>query len=117
MGELLAWYAAGDAAFVGGSLVEVGGHNLLEPAMLGKPVLAGPHCFNAPEVTRRLRESGGLITVQDEATLAAELGLLFGDASMARERGARACQGALPQELGSLKAVQLISVLLAERQR
>ncbi len=117
MGELLAWYAAADAAFVGGSLVEVGGHNLLEPAMLGKPVLAGPHCFNAPEVTRRLHEAGGLITVSDAAPLAAELGLLFGDASVARERGARAYRGALPQEPGSLQAVQLISILLAERQR
>jgi 3-deoxy-D-manno-octulosonic-acid transferase len=117
MGELVAWYAAADAAFVGGSLVEVGGHNLLEPAMLGKPVLAGPHSFNAPEVTKRLREAGGLITVRDEATLATELGVLFGDASVARERGARAYRGALPQELGSLKAVQLISTLLARRQR
>jgi 3-deoxy-D-manno-octulosonic-acid transferase len=117
MGALVAWYAAGDAAFVGGSLVEIGGHNLLEPAMLGKPVLAGPHCFNAPEVTRRLREAGGLITVFDEATLAKELGVLLGDAEAARDRGARARSGALPQELGSLKAVQLISELLAERQR
>ncbi len=117
MGALLPWYAAADAAFVGGSLVEVGGHNLLEPAMLAKPVVAGPHCFNAPEVTRRLREAGGLTTVSDEATLAAELGALLGDASLARERGARAYRGALPQELGSLKAVQLIGVLLAERQR
>lgn len=117
MGTLVAWYAAADAAFVGGSLVEVGGHNLLEPAMLAKPVLAGPHCFNAPDVTRRLREAGGLVTVHDAATLAAELGVLLGDASVARERGARAHTGALPQELGSLKAVQLISVLLAERQR
>jgi len=117
MGALLAWYAAADAAFVGGSLVEIGGHNLLEPAMLGKPVLAGPHSFNAPEVTRRLREAGGLITVVDEAALAAELGVLLGDASAARELGARAYRGALPQELGSLKAVQLITALLAERQR
>ena len=46
LGELLDFYAAGDVAFVGGSLVPVGGHNLLEPAALGLPVLTGPHNFN-----------------------------------------------------------------------
>ncbi len=55
MGELLPWYAAADVAFVGGSLVPAGGHNLLEPAALGKPVIAGPHCFNSPEAAELLR--------------------------------------------------------------
>ena len=45
LGELLDFYAAGDVAFVGGSLVPIGGHNLLEPAALGLPILTGPNNF------------------------------------------------------------------------
>ncbi len=63
LGELLAFYAAGDVAFVGGSLVPVGGHNLLEPAALGKPTLTGPHSFNSPEAARLLEEAHALLRV------------------------------------------------------
>ncbi|PKM25430.1 MAG: 3-deoxy-D-manno-octulosonic acid transferase, partial [Gammaproteobacteria bacterium HGW-Gammaproteobacteria-12] len=55
MGELLFLYALADIAFVGGSLVANGGHNLLEPAALGKPVLSGPHLFNFLEIAAQLR--------------------------------------------------------------
>jgi 3-deoxy-D-manno-octulosonic-acid transferase len=115
MGALLAWYAAADVAFVGGSLVPVGGHNLIEPAMLGKPVLAGPHDANAPEIARRLREAGGLILVQGAGDLAAELSALFSDPATARLRGSRANAGALPEELGSRRALELVGRLLAAR--
>jgi 3-deoxy-D-manno-octulosonic-acid transferase len=115
MGALLVWYAAADAAFVGGSLVPAGGHNLLEPAMLGKPVLAGPHDANAPEVARRLRDAGGLVVVSGPGDLAAELAALFADPLAARLRGARASAGALPEELGSRRALELIARLLAAR--
>lgn len=54
MGELLLFYAAADLAFVGGSLVPTGGHNVLEPALLGLPVLFGPHMFNFTEAAERL---------------------------------------------------------------
>ncbi len=101
MGALLGWYAAADVAFVGGSLVPVGGHNLMEPAMLGKPVLAGPHDANAPEIAQRLRRAGGLIVVQGAGELAARLAELLGDPAVARARGAQASAGALPEELGS----------------
>ena len=57
MGELTAFYAASDVAFVGGSLVPVGGHNLLEPAALGVPVITGPHTQNGPEIARLLIEA------------------------------------------------------------
>lgn len=70
MGELMLFYAAADVAFVGGSLVPTGGHNPLEPAALGLPVLMGPHTFNFAEITRLLSEAGGLHTVQDAASLA-----------------------------------------------
>ncbi len=117
MGALLGWYAAADVAFVGGSLVPVGGHNLIEPAMLAKPVLAGPYDTNAPEVAQRLRQAGGLIIVQGAGDMAARLAELFGDPAAARLRGAQASASALSEELGSRRALELIGQLLASRSR
>jgi 3-deoxy-D-manno-octulosonic-acid transferase len=57
MGELLLFYAAADVAFVGGSLVPVGGHNVLEPALLGLPLVFGPHMFHFYEASRQLLEA------------------------------------------------------------
>ncbi len=71
MGELLFLYALADIAFVGGSLVPNGGHNLLEPAALDKPVLSGPHLFNFLEIAAMLRSAGALGEVSDAAGLAA----------------------------------------------
>lgn len=88
IGELVDFYAAADVAFVGGSLVPAGGHNLLEPAALGVPVIAGPHQFNAPDIARALQAGGALTIVADAAALAAAVADLLGDA------GARALQGA-----------------------
>ncbi len=51
MGEMLAYYAAADLAFVGGSLLPLGGQNLIEPLAVGTPVLIGPHTFNFSEAT------------------------------------------------------------------
>lgn len=113
MGVLLNWYAAGDAAFVGGSLVPVGGHNLLEPALLGKPVLAGPHDANSPETARRLREAGGLTVVEGSEALAAALGALFIDPAAAIRQGTLAREAATPEESGSRRALELVSRLLA----
>lgn len=70
LGELLDFYAAADAAFVGGSLVPAGGHNLLEPAALGVPIAAGPHQFNAEDIARRLFDCGAARLVRDEQSLA-----------------------------------------------
>lgn len=70
MGELLFLYALADIAFVGGSLVPNGGHNLLEPAALDKPVLSGPHLFNFLEIAAMLRSAGALQEVSDAAELA-----------------------------------------------
>lgn len=53
MGELPLFYATSDVAFVGGSLIPRGGHNILEPAALGRPILVGPHCFNFKEITKQ----------------------------------------------------------------
>ncbi|WPL18863.1 3-deoxy-D-manno-octulosonic acid transferase [Thiorhodovibrio winogradskyi] len=70
MGELVSFIAAADAAFVGGSLVPTGGHNLLEAAAVGVPVIVGPHVFNFVEVTRLLMAHQAAVQIQsiDELT-------------------------------------------------
>jgi 3-deoxy-D-manno-octulosonic-acid transferase len=73
MGELLNFYACADLAFVGGSLVPVGGHNLLESAALGLPTLCGPHMFATQDVADQMWEAGGVLQVLTAESLAAEL--------------------------------------------
>ncbi len=77
MGELLFLYALADSAFVGGSLVPNGGHNLLEPAALAKPVLSGPHLFNFLEIAAKLRDAAALEEVDDVQGLAVAVQRLF----------------------------------------
>lgn len=109
MGELLFLYALADIAFVGGSLVANGGHNLLEPAALGKPVLSGPHLFNFLEIATQLREAGALSEVENAEQLAGRLAtLLDAPTEMARMSQAglavlKANQGALQRLLTGLQ--------------
>jgi len=81
MGELLRFYAAADVAFVGGSLLPFGGHNVLEPASVGVPVLVGPHTFNFTEICRLLGEAGALQVVTDGASLATHAQRWLGDSN------------------------------------
>src|SRR6202007_3294264 len=85
LGELLDWYAAADGAFVGGSLAPSGGHNLLEPAALGVPILTGPNNFNSEEIARLLIARGAAKVVHDAAELGTRLTALLAD-DAARER-------------------------------
>ncbi|SEL24148.1 lipid IV(A) 3-deoxy-D-manno-octulosonic acid transferase [Halomonas daqiaonensis] len=101
MGELLALYGAADLAFVGGSLVPIGGHNLLEPAALGIPVLTGPALANFEDVAEVMREAGALVEVDDAETLAAELLRLFGDREEC-QRLAVAGRGVVADNRGAL---------------
>ena len=108
MGELLFLYALADSAFVGGSLMPNGGHNLLEPAALAKPVLSGPHLFNFLDIAAQLRDAGALAEVDDAEGLAVEVQRLFElprDAQRMAEAGLavmRRNQGALQRLLDSL---------------
>lgn len=89
LGELRDFYAAADLAFVGGSLVsDVGGHNLLEPAALGVPVLTGPHGYNAPEVTVALVDVGAVEIVENAGQLPSAVSRLMQDDAQRRRRGA-----------------------------
>jgi 3-deoxy-D-manno-octulosonic-acid transferase len=89
MGELVLFYAAADVALVAGSLVPIGGHNLLEPAALGKPILTGPYNFNGEDIYRKLAEAGAVETVTDAASLADRLARLLGDAAARQQQGER----------------------------
>ena len=108
MGELLFLYALADSAFVGGSLVPNGGHNLLEPAALAKPVLSGPHLFNFLEIAAKLREAAALEEVEDAQGLALAVQRLFElpqDAQRMAEAGLKVMQlnqGALQRLLDGL---------------
>ena len=87
MGELLLFYAASDVAFVGGSLVPIGGHNLLEPAALGLPLLSGPHVFNAQEIADMFVARHACRTVNDSIELADEVARLLSDPVTAARMG------------------------------
>ncbi len=87
VGELAALYASADVAFVGGSLVPIGGHNLLEPAALGVPVLTGPSHHAGEEIARLLLEQGAALEVADAGELQAALKLLLADAEGRRRMG------------------------------
>lgn len=120
MGELLFLYALADIAFVGGSLVPNGGHNLLEPAALGLPVLSGPQLFNFLEIAAQLREAGALQEVQNAPSLSAALGRLLEDderRQVMADAGLRvlaANQGALQRLLSGLERLLGASLVTSE---
>jgi 3-deoxy-D-manno-octulosonic-acid transferase len=88
MGELTTFYAAGDVAFVGGSLAPVGGHNLLEPVALALPVVTGPHNENAADIAELLVQCGAARVVPDWPAIADEVSGLLADEGERRRRGA-----------------------------
>ncbi len=81
MGELFAFYAAADVAFVGGSLLPLGGQNLIEAIAAGCPTLVGPHMFNFAEATRNALATGAALEVADARTLIATARELLADAA------------------------------------
>ena len=109
MGELMMFYAAADVAFVAGSLVPIGGHNLLEPASIGLPVLTGPHNFNSEEIAQLLLDAGAARVVTDPLQLAHSVSGLFADPARRTAMGAAgkavldANRGALDRLLGLIE--------------
>jgi 3-deoxy-D-manno-octulosonic-acid transferase len=90
MGELLMLYGACDIAFVGGSLIERGGHNPLEPAAWGMPVLSGPHIFNFETIYNRLDTGAGLYITPTSDALAKCVVQLIADKAAAENAGRNA---------------------------
>ncbi|MBT8077483.1 MAG: lipid IV(A) 3-deoxy-D-manno-octulosonic acid transferase [Gammaproteobacteria bacterium] len=112
MGEVPLFYAASDIAFVGGTLVPVGGHNLLEPASLGRPVITGPHLFNTQDIADKFSERDACIVVQSEAELARAVIDLFDNPSKA-ERMGREGEQIIEKNRGALqRLLQLLDPLI-----
>lgn len=107
MGELHVFYAAADVAFVGGSLVPVGGHNLLEPAALGVPIVMGPHLFNFADISERLCAVGAACKVSDSKALGEVVGKLLQDANLRHHMGENG-KRFVAQNRGALERVMTI---------
>jgi 3-deoxy-D-manno-octulosonic-acid transferase len=90
IGDLERFYADADLAFVGGSLVDAGGHNLLEPARLGKPVLFGPYTSNVKLLAQKLKQNGGGFEVRGTEDLVREITGLLSDRQKRRLAGEKA---------------------------
>jgi len=109
MGELMLLFGVADLALVGGSLVEHGGHNPLEPAAHGLPVLCGPHMFNFAQIHKLLAQAGALTTVDGADSLAAAVATLLEDEASRQRQGQQALavveqnQGALARLVGQLQ--------------
>ena len=113
LGELLLFYAASDVAFVAGSLEPIGGHNVLEPAALGKPVLVGPHTFNFSEITSSLIDDGAALRIDGAAALGDAVVRLFAEPQR-REAMGRAALAAGDRERGAvLRVVGIVEGILA----
>jgi 3-deoxy-D-manno-octulosonic-acid transferase len=89
MGELMLWYQLADLVFIGGSLIERGGHNPLEPMSLAKPVQSGPHVFNFATVFQWLRKHNAVVFVDSAATLAQSSIDLLQDANQRQQLAER----------------------------
>ncbi|MET0151790.1 MAG: glycosyltransferase N-terminal domain-containing protein [Candidatus Binatia bacterium] len=87
LGELAGLYGGAVAAFVGGTLAPVGGHNVVEPARAGVPVLVGPHIASVRALVGRLKSSGGAAEVHDAHELEQRLAALLADPTLARRMG------------------------------
>ena len=111
LGELVAFLACADVAFVAGSLDPIGGHNVLEPAALGVPVLVGPNTFNFTEVTDLLLDRGAALRIQDAPSLAATVQQLLADPRERQRMGDAArttvanARGAVHRTLAHIEAV------------
>ncbi|MBZ5638016.1 MAG: 3-deoxy-D-manno-octulosonic acid transferase [Acidobacteriia bacterium] len=114
VGELASLYAMATAAFVGGTLVPIGGHNVLEPAAAGAPVLVGPHTSHVTETVEALLGAGGAIRVLSPAALAEAWKLLVRDGEE-RRRIARAAGGVVRTNRGALERTVAVVLSLLDR--
>jgi len=110
MGEMLLMYAASDVTFVGGSFVPIGGHNVIEPAALHKPVITGPYLFNFAEVSDLMLAANGMIKVEDAEQLSEKVIHFFMDEETRKKTGDNAFQ-VVEKNRGALKRqVDLINL-------
>jgi 3-deoxy-D-manno-octulosonic-acid transferase len=115
IGELRAFYSLCDIAFVGGSLVKVGGHNLLEPAAMKKPVIFSKYMFNFKEISEALLSAGGGIMVRDKTELFSRIEELLADKVRATRMGERAFQVIEMNSGAAKKTINAVDRLIVAR--
>ena len=115
MGELQLFYGAADVAFIGGSLVPTGGHNLLEASAVGKPVVFGPHMFNFQEISQMTLERGAGVQIQAPSELAAAVSDFLGNANR-RDSAGEAGRKMVEENRGALAANMRLIEQLINRQ-
>jgi tetraacyldisaccharide 4'-kinase len=106
MGELGSLFDFADAVFMGGTLADRGGHNILEPAMVSRAVVAGPHMENFAEIADDFTRGGGLLRIPDSSALAAAMRELFLDPALRRSLGDRARQLTEARQGATYKALE-----------
>jgi 3-deoxy-D-manno-octulosonic-acid transferase len=112
MGEMFAYYAACDCAFIGGSLLPLGGQNLIEACALGKPVLVGEHTFNFLQATEEAVAAGGALRVADAADLVHTAAGLLDDDARRAAMGAHALAFAARHRGATVRTVELLQQII-----
>lgn len=115
LGDLVEFYVLGDIAFVGGSLVDAGGHNLLEPARAGRPVLFGPYMANFAAMAAEMKEKRGGIEVRGVEDLVREVTELLKDADKRQTMGENAYRVAADEQCVGERTAELLSRYLQGR--
>lgn len=114
MGEMPAYYAAADLVFVGGSLIEHGGQNMLEPAGQSRPTIFGPHVWNFEEPAKVLLEAGAAVQVSDRHALSKELALLIDNPDLRARRAAAGKESILSRQGASRYTAKRVCELLGK---
>jgi len=112
VGELAQIYRVATVVFVGGSLVPTGGHNMLEPALLRKPVLFGPHTTNFRDSAELLLKAGGAALVEDAGLLEARVAELLADADLRHRMGEAALQAIVSRQGAVKQTIELVERFL-----
>lgn len=114
MGEMLEFYAASDIAFVGGSISDIGGHNVLEAAVFSLPILVGPNTHNFAEIVQLLEDCGGSFTVRHSTDIINRMQELIDNPELRRQMGSRA-EALLVKHRGAVTlTMQMIDSIMSE---
>ncbi len=115
IGELMYFYAVSDIVFVGGSLVKNGGHNILEPASLGKPIIFGKYMFNFRDITEMFLKNNAGIMVKDSSELEENLKVLLGNKDKISQLGKASREIILKNQGATARNAEAIRLLLETR--
>lgn len=115
MGEMFAYYAASDIAFIGGSLLPLGGQNLVEALSCGKPVLVGPHTFNFAQITDDAIQSGVAVRVDTAEALLGQASAWLADTTQLQSLSVKASQFTQAHQGATEKTLGLLSEVMSNR--